>query len=105
MILRNQTVRKPEATGDREEVFRTLNDIYLRSRDLLLRRKVRLENAVTLSDGITHLRRLLQELEQLESGLKKSGRTNSLIIDLKERFLELEGMIKETRNDLAGKNG
>ena len=102
--MQNQIVQKPEARRGREEIFRTLIDIYLRSRDLLLRRKVRMEDAVTLSDGITHLRLLLQELEQLESGLKKSGRTNSLIIDLKKRFLELEGMIKEIRNDLAGKN-
>ncbi len=102
--MQNQIVQKPETRKGREEIFRTLIDIYLRSRDLLLRRKVRLDDAVTLSAGITHLRLLLQELEQLESELKKSGRTNSLIIDLKERFLELEGMIKETRNDLAGKN-
>ncbi len=101
--MQNQAIQEPGATKDKENVLSVLSDLYFRSRDVLTRAQVSLEDAVILSEGIMHLRMLLTELERLESGLKKRGLAISSVIDLKERYLELEGMIKEKRNNLAGK--
>jgi hypothetical protein len=46
---------------------------------------------------------MLAELEHLEIKLHRAPSTLSSISGLKERYLELEGMVKEARNSLHRK--
>ena len=59
-----------------------------------------LAQAKKLAVQVMTIRSLLKELERVpETASRNSGRASMSISELQERYLELEGMVKEIRND------
>jgi hypothetical protein len=92
-----------ERTGmiaNNENIFRTLEDLYLTSRLMLGKNNINLDDTRQLAGYVTQVRVLLAELEHIETRLHRSETALSSIGGLKQRYLELEGMVKEARNNL-----
>jgi len=92
-----------EETGlyvNNESIFKTLDDLYHTSRQMLGKNNVNLEDTRQLAGYVTQVRVLLAELEHIETRLHRSESAMSSIAGLKQRYLELEGMVKEARNTL-----
>ena len=92
-----------EGTGmyvNNENIFKTLDDLYHTSRQMLEKNNATLEDTRQLAGYVTQVRVLLAELEQIETRLHRSDTAMSTITSLKQRYLELEGMVKEVRNNL-----
>jgi len=85
---------------DNASIFKTLDDLYQSSRQTLLNKNVTLEDTRQLAGYVTQVRVLLAELEHIETRLQRSETALSYISGLKQRYLELEGMVKEARNTL-----
>lgn len=90
-------MRLAAAAGERDEIFSTLNELYLHSWNTLANKNVSLEESLKLSDFVTNMKMLLTDLEQIENRLRSGGRTISSIKDLKERYCELESLAKEAK--------
>lgn len=86
--------------ADHESLVTTLDGLYHTSRRVLRKSVINIEDMRQLADYVTQVRVLLAELEQLETGSHRSETTLSAISGLKQRYLELEGMVKEARNNL-----
>ena len=87
-----------------EGFFRTLDDLYHTSRLMLGKKNTAtLEEVRQLAASVTQVRVLLAELEHHETRLHSSGTAFSPIPGLKQRYLELEGMVKEARNTIHDK--
>jgi hypothetical protein len=82
------------------EIFKTLDDLYRASRLMLGKKSITLEDTRQLAGYITQVRVLLAELEHLEIRLHRSPSALTSITGLKDRYFELEGMVKEARNSL-----
>ncbi len=83
-----------------DQMFASLNELCLRSRDMLTEDKVTLEDARLLSRYVTEVRVLLAELLQLEGRLHMGTRLRAMLGDLQELYWGLESMVKEARNSL-----
>ena len=93
----------PEGTvlsANNANIFKTLDDLYHTSRHVLGKNTVTLEDARQLAGSVTEVRVLLTELEHVETSLDRPVAALTSISDLKQRYLELEGMVKEVRNTL-----
>ena len=86
--------------ADYESLETTLDGLYHTSRRILRKSAIEPEDIRQLADYVTQVRVLLTELEQLETGSHRSETALSAISGLKQRYLELEGMVKEARNNL-----
>jgi hypothetical protein len=86
--------------ADHESLATTLDGLYHTSRRVLRKTAMNTEDIRQLADYVTQVRVLLAELEQLETGSHCSETALSAISGLKQRYLELEGMVKEARNNL-----
>jgi len=86
--------------ANNESIFRTLDDLYRTSRQMLGKTNINLEDTRQLAGYVTQVRVLLAELEQIETRLCRSETALPSITGLKQRYLELEGMVKEARNTL-----
>jgi len=86
--------------SSREDLFMTLNELCVRSWDILTEDTVDLEDANQLSSYATTMRILLTELEHVEDRLGRDDQVTASVMVLKERFFELEGLAKEVRNNL-----
>ena len=91
---------KKGMNANNESIFRTLDDLYRTSRQMLGKNNVNLEDTRQLAGYVTQVRVLLSELEQIETRLQRSETALSSIAGLKQRYRELEGMVKEARNTL-----
>jgi len=92
-----------EGTGisaNHESIFRTLDDLCHTSRLMLRKNNINLEDTRQLAGYVSQVRVLLAELERIETRLHRSETALSSITGLKQRYLELEGMVKEARNSL-----
>ena len=87
-------------SAENEGLFSTLDDLCHTSWHLLRKNNVTLEDTRQLADYVTQVRVLLTELEHSEARLHRSETALSSIAGLKQRYLELEGMVKEARNNL-----
>jgi len=86
--------------ADHESLEATLDGLYHTSRRVLRKSAINPEDIRQLADYVTQVRVLLAELEQLETGSHRSETALSAISGLKQRYFELEGMVKEARNNL-----
>jgi hypothetical protein len=84
-----------------DEVLATLEAVYRQARGLLMSQAVTLAEAKTLSEMVAHVRDLLTQWAEAESCMGKNAGLIRSIRDMKEQYLELEGRIKERRNDLS----
>jgi hypothetical protein len=92
-----------ERTGmyaQNESIFRTLDDLYHTSLLMLGKNNVNLEDTRQLAGYVTQVRVLLAELERIETRIHRSETALLSISGLKQRYLELEGLVKEARNNL-----
>ncbi len=87
-------------SANNESFFSTLDDLYHTSWHMLRKNNFTLEDTRQLADAITQVRVLLTELERIKTGLNRSETALSTIAGLKQRYRELEGMVKEVRNNL-----
>jgi len=85
---------------NRERIFANLNELCILSHSILTENQLNLQDAQRLSLSVTSMRVLLADLEQIEARLGRPDRTIVSVHTLKERFWELEGMVKEVRNSL-----
>jgi len=92
-----------KTSRDRDGIFSTLHNVYYESRSLLRRNDVTLEDARVLAQQVTDVRRLLADLACVETRLQRADHTLASIAELKERYSELEGLVKEVRNTMADK--
>jgi hypothetical protein len=99
MIMDNAHLNTNQAQS-REQLFMMLNDLCVRSWDILTEDTVDLEDARQLSSYVTTMRILLSELAHVEDRLGREDRVTSSVVMLKDRFFELEGLAKEVRNSL-----
>ncbi len=96
-MLHNEAVRQD---GERENIFITLEELYSRSQRMLAARRFTYEEVRKLSVSITSVRTLLAELAEIESSVSRRPQSAALIRDLKDRYWDLEGMVKEARNNM-----
>jgi DNA repair ATPase RecN len=87
-------------SANNESLFSTLDDLYHTSWHMLRKNNVRLEDTRQLAEYVTQVRVLLAELERIETRVPRSETVLSSITRLKQRYRELEGMVKEVRNNL-----
>jgi len=88
--------------GD-ENILSTLEGLYHESRYLLMKSTVTPTDAQKLSGYVTNVSMLLTELEQLENRMRRSENALAAIHALKQRYGELEGMVKEAGNRPPGR--
>lgn len=84
-----------------EQIQAALDNLAGESARILKNNTVSFDEARLLAGYITELRQLLDELWQLEGARKPDESRTVALYRMKERFFELEGMIKERRNSLA----
>ncbi len=100
-MLQDQAIRRGhEADREREDLFNTLEELYRRSQRMLAARQFTFEDARKLSVSITSVRTLLSELAEIESRMPFGPQSAAAIRNLKDRYWELEGRVKEARNSL-----
>lgn len=100
-MLQDRLTRGKKVTPDeREHILRDLYDLYHQSRSMLAGKQFTLQDARTLSASVTDVRILLTELGEIESRAPGGAQLTAAIRDLKDRYWELEGMVKEIRNGL-----
>jgi len=98
--MQNAALERTGASANNESIFRTLDDLYHTSRQMLNKSNVTLEDIRQMAGYVTQVRVLLAELQHIETRRHRSGTALSSITGLKQRYLELEGMVKDTRNNL-----
>jgi hypothetical protein len=86
--------------ANNETIFKTLDDLYHTTRQMLRKSTITLEDTRQLAGYVTQARVLLAELEHIETRLHRSETALSSISGLKLHYLELESMVKEARNTL-----
>ncbi len=86
---------------EREELFLALDGLSRKVSRVLAGRRAKAAEVTLLAGHVAEIRRLLHELCSLS--LLHGGPANShdRCRSLAARYLELEGMVKELRNDLA----
>ncbi len=90
------------ACNDQNKLFVMLDDLS-RTTSLVLAGRPEREAEVRLLAGyIVEIRRLLHELASLPPAGGRIALSRERCRSLADRYLELEGMVKELRNDLAG---
>ena len=100
-MQRDQGPHRGPDYSEREHIFSDLEELYWRSQHMLASRRFAFEDVRQLSVSITHVRTLLTELAEIEGRMPGSGlHTIAAIRSLKDRYWELEGMVKEARNNL-----
>jgi hypothetical protein len=87
-------------TEEQERLFNALHDLELRSRSGIGKKEYTHEEAEELARYVAQVRMLLTEWGLLEKGGGKNPKTVATLDDLRIRYRELEGMVKEVRNDL-----
>lgn len=97
------TVRDKE----REQLYASLNDLNEKAWNSLEEGAYRLQDVQILAEYVSQVRALLRDWEKAESVRGCPDRRTSRISEMHARYQQLEGMIKETRNDLQRtvKNG
>jgi hypothetical protein len=98
--MQNQAMQEAPACGYKEGIFRTLDELYHQSRHILAKNTVIFDDVRRLSGYIASVRTLLNELEFIEGRIRQSSQAIASLHDLRERYWELEGMVKEARNTL-----
>jgi len=99
-MAQNMLNSEPSITENRERIFVTLNELCCLSRSMISENTINLQDAQRLSLYVTSMRVLLADLEQIEDRLDRPDQTIASVRNLKEQFWELEGMVKEVRNNL-----
>jgi len=99
-MLMEQTTKKPALTSEREQIFKTMHELYHQSRVTIAQHTATLADTRILTGYVMEVRKLLAELEQVEYRARGNDRTLAAIQDLKARYGDLEGMVKEERNSL-----
>lgn len=97
--MRESALQKNERK-DIDKLCRDLEDCFKSSRAVLSKNIVSVDQAKELAVTLESIRMLLQELGQaLQESAGGWGQVSS-VSALWERYLELEGAVKELRNDL-----
>lgn len=91
---------KAGTSANNAGILKTLDELYHTTRQMLRKSTITLEDTRQLAGYVTQVRVLLAELEHTETRLHRSETALSSISRLKQRYLELEGMVKEARNTL-----
>ena len=100
-MLPEQAAAKTLTSADREQVLKTLRELYHKARYTLSRSDFTFDEARSLSQYVTDARMLLTELAQLEFRIRREDGGGESIVELRELYWELEGMVKEARNTLS----
>jgi len=87
-------------SADNKNILTILVELDHTARRVLGKKDVTLEDTRRLADYVTQVRILLAELELIDARPSRFGMALSSISGLKERYWELEGMVKEVRNNL-----
>jgi hypothetical protein len=90
-------------SANNEGIIRTLDDLYHTSQQMLGKNNITFEDTRQLAGYVTQVRILLDELEHIETRLRRSETALSSITGLKQRYRELETLVKEARNSLQRK--
>lgn len=86
---------------DLEMICENLTTYLDQSRRLLKADAVGLPDARELAAHVREIRLLLKELQDAEYVSRQNERLAATIYELQRRYLELEGIVKEIRNDLS----
>ncbi len=89
---------------DFNELYNALAVLLHDSRKTLINGKLDPSRAGELADYVVVIRSLLKQLNTLPLPIENKDLASS-INSLREDYLELEGMVKEIRNDTAGPRG
>ena len=96
----DQIRRKKDSHEELDRIFKTLENIKAGTLQLLANKNISLEESRLLCEHIARLRAVLADWENAEAGLDRDVQLKSTIRIMKMSFQELEGMMKEARNDL-----
>lgn len=83
------------------EIFAMLDSLSRKASEILARRKAKAADVEILAGHVAEIRQLLSELSRLSLRHGNVAAPHEECRDLAARYLELEGMVKELRNDLA----
>jgi len=86
---------------DRDELFQMLDGLSRKASEVLARRRAKAADVQLLAGYVAEIRHLLHELSLLSLRPGAPAAPHEQCRSLVERYLELEGMVKELRNDLA----
>jgi hypothetical protein len=102
--MQHAATERTGISSENDNIFRTLEELYRTARLMLGKSTVTLEDTRLLAGYVTQVRALLAELELIEIRSSRLLSAPSPVTGLKERYLELEGMVKEVRNSLHRKS-
>jgi hypothetical protein len=102
--MQDHAICQNRIVNDLDAIFSTLQGIHSQTLHMLAKRDLSLEDASQLTELVTCMRVELTALAQSANRLKKCTRAMWQINNLKQCYWELEGIAKETRNDLYKKN-
>jgi hypothetical protein len=92
-----------EYASKRRTILAALEPLYRYSQEVLARHDLTRSEAGLLADYLVRVRHLLSQLAEAETRLNEDRRAIEVIGNLKEKYLELEGLVKEKRNSLIAK--
>jgi hypothetical protein len=85
---------------EREQILVSLLDLYTRSRNALEKGEFTLHDTHAMAEYVSQVKALLSEWGKAEAAKEYTCGSLSRINDMQSRYDELEGMVKEVRNDL-----
>ncbi len=85
---------------EREQIFVSLLDLYTRSRSALEKSEFTLHDTHAMAEYVCQVKALLGDWEKAEAVKGYPSCSLSRINDMQFRYQELEGLVKEVRNDL-----
>jgi hypothetical protein len=97
----NERSHSQNSPHDRpDEVLMALLAVHREALKAFSEQKFTLAETQVLAETIVQVRDLLADWAEAENGLGQNEQLVTVIKNMKECYLELEGMIKERRNDL-----
>ena len=97
MRNRDEDIRQ---AGNADELRELLEWMMMETERITANRRMTFDETHTLAQHLTHIRLLLNELSSYEAWRSAADAATFPATGLVLRFLELEGKVKEIRNDL-----
>ncbi len=98
--MKNSRVQQSIKTEELDRMCNGLLEFFQTSKIILTKRGVTVKETHELISSIAEIRSLLAQWGSFEGELKRDENRISAIEYLKECYLELEGIVKELRDDL-----